>query len=130
MLAAAIALACTSAPPVPPRAACPAPGPRSAPRSVAAVSGDAQRGAASFARECARCHASAPERRAPGSPANAPRFDCAEWLATTSDAYLYDAINRGPGAYGHGGLAPLGEHLTPGAIADLVAYLRGMGDPP
>src|SRR5262245_8684141 len=121
--AAALALACASAPPAPPRAECPTPGPRSAPAPAFAIAGDAQRGAASFARRCGDCHASAPEQRAPGAPANAPRLDCAEWLAATSDEYLYDAINRGPGSFGHGDQPPLGEQLPPAEIADLVAYL-------
>lgn len=129
-LAAALAVACASSPAVAPRSECPAPGPRTAPRSVVAAPGDAQRGALAFTRRCAGCHASAPEQRAPDTPVNAPRLDCADWLAATSDAYLYDAINRGPGAYGHGGRAPLGEQLTPAEIADLVAYLRSMGERP
>jgi len=127
-LAAALALACASAPPVPPRAECPAPGPRAAPPSSLAGAGDAQRGAHSFAKSCAGCHDAAPGRRDPGAPANAPRLDCADWLAVTSDAYLYDAINRGPGRFGHGGMPPLGEHITPSEIADLVAYLRSLAE--
>jgi len=122
----ALACACASAPPALPRAECPAPGLRSAPPPAFAISGDAQRGAASFARRCAGCHAAAPEQRTPDTPANSPRLDCGEWLAATSDEYLYDAINRGPGAYGHGGLPPLGEQIRPAEIADLVAYLRSL----
>jgi mono/diheme cytochrome c family protein len=122
-LAAALAAACASAPAGLPRPECPAPGPRAAPESARAPAGDAQRGAILFERECAGCHASAAEQRAPDAPASAPRLDCSEWLAATSDAYLYDAINRGPGAWGHGELPPLGERLAPGQIADLVAYL-------
>jgi len=125
-LAALLVLACASAPPAPPRADCPAPGLRAEPRSVVATSGDAQRGERGFARGCAGCHAAAPEQREIDAPPNAPRLDCGEWLASISDAYLYDAINRGPGTYGHGGLAPLGERLTPGEISDLVAYLRSL----
>ena len=124
--AAALALACASAPSAPPRAECPAPGPRSAPPPAFAIAGDAQRGAASFARRCGDCHAAAPGQRTPGAPANAPRLDCAEWLAATSDEYLYDAINRGPGSFGHGDQPPLGEQLPPAEIADLVAYLRSL----
>jgi len=129
-LVAALVLACASAPPAPPRAECPAPGPRSAPLSARASAGDAQRGERSFARSCAGCHAAAPEQRDAGAPANAPRLDCAEWLAATSDEVLYDAINRGPGNYGHGGRPPLGEQLTPEQISDLVAYLRSLGQRP
>jgi mono/diheme cytochrome c family protein len=126
MAAAALALSCASVPALPPRAECPAPGARPAPRSAVAAPGDARRGAAAFARRCAGCHASAPEQREPDAAANAPRLDCADWLDATSDGYLYDAINRGPGQYGHGDRPPLGEQLPPGEIADLVAYLRDL----
>jgi mono/diheme cytochrome c family protein len=125
-LAALLGLACASAPPAPLRAECPAPGRRAEPRSAVTTAGDAQRGAHAFERGCAGCHASAPEQRELGAPPNAPRLDCGEWLASVSDASLYDAINRGPGTYGHGGLPPLGERLTPGEISDLVAYLRSL----
>jgi mono/diheme cytochrome c family protein len=124
-VAAALAIACASVPPVEPRAECPTPGPRAAPRSAVDTAGDAQRGADLFARECASCH-SATFERAPDAPASAPRLDCAEWLAATSDAYLYDAINRGPGTWSHGPLPPFGEQLTPRQISDLVAYLRSL----
>jgi mono/diheme cytochrome c family protein len=117
-------VACASAPPVAQRAECPARGPRTASESPMPAHADAQRGAQLFAHGCASCHASAVEQRAPTAPANAPRLDCGEWLAETSDAALYEAINRGPGGYGHGPLPPLGEQLTPSQIADLVAYLR------
>ena len=125
-LAAALALACASAPPPPPLPECPATGLRSAPVPAFAIAGDAPRGAVSFARRCADCHAAAPDQREPGAPTNAPRLDCAEWLAATSDGYLYEAINRGPGKFGHGGQPPLGEQIPPAEIADLVAYLRSL----
>jgi mono/diheme cytochrome c family protein len=129
-LAAALALACaSSAPRDQPRAECPAPGPREAPALGFAIEGDAGRGEFLFGRVCARCHASDVAQREPDAPANAPRLDCAPWLAATSDASLYDAINRGPGADGHAGLPPLGERLAPQQIADLVAYLRRGGTP-
>ena len=126
VLAAALALACASAPTAASRAVCPAPALRAAPPSAPVVAGDAKRGKRSFRLNCAGCHAAVARRRDPGAPANAPRLDCPEWLAQTSDAYLYDAINRGPGDYGHGNRAPLGEDLRPDEIADLVAYLRSL----
>jgi len=61
-----------------------------------------------------------------GTTSDAPRLDCDEWLAATSDEYLYDAINRGPGSFGHGGQPPLGEQIRPAEIADLVTYLRSL----
>jgi len=112
---------------VAPRAECPAPGPRVAPASAFPRAGDAKNGEFLFGRVCLGCHAGTAEQRAPGAPAHAPRLDCPDWLAVASDAYLYDAINRGPGSYGHGDLPPLGERLTPRQIADLVAYLRSLG---
>jgi ubiquinol-cytochrome c reductase cytochrome c subunit len=121
---ASLVVACASAPALERSIECPAPGPRTPQASADPALGDAQRGAELFASECAGCHASAAERRAADAPRNAPRLDCTDWLATASDAYLYDAIDRGPGAWGHGTLPPLGERLAPGEIADLVAYLR------
>lgn len=129
-LAMALALACASAPPAERRAECPAPGPRVAPESAVDTAGDAPRGALVFARVCAGCHSAVAEQREPDAPASAPRLDCAEWLAATSDAYLYDAINRGPGTWGHGPLPPLGERLAPGQISDLISYLRSLSKPP
>ena len=125
-LAALLGVACASAPGVERHTECPAPGPRNAEDRGFTGSGDPQRGARSFANACAGCHASSVAERAPDAPAHAPRLDCGGWLAETSDAALYDAINRGPGRYGHGPLPPLGEQLRPGEIADLVAYLRTM----
>lgn len=125
-IAAALVIACASGPPAEQPVACPAPGTRAAPESAPDTAGDAQRGASLFARECASCHAGAVEQRAPDAPVSAPRLDCAEWIAATSDAYLYDAINRGPGTWSHGPLPPLGERLTPAQISDLVAYLRSL----
>ncbi len=129
-LAIALAAACASAPPPPQPVECPAPAPRAAPELAFDLAGDAQRGATVFERECNRCHASEPAQRALGTPASTPRLDCADWIAATSDAYLYDAINRGPGAWGHGPVPPLGERLTPAQIADLVAYLRSLSPTP
>jgi mono/diheme cytochrome c family protein len=124
-LAAVLAVACASAPPEELRAECPAPGPRAAPRSAFAGAGDAKNGEFLFGAVCLHCHAGASPQRKPEA-GSAPRLDCPDWLAATSDAFLYDAINRGPGSYGHGPLPPLGERLTPAQIADLVAYLRSL----
>jgi hypothetical protein len=66
--------------------------------------------------------------RLPDAPADAPRLDCAEWIGSVDDAYLYDAINRGPGIDGHGEGPPLGERLAPMDVADLVAHLRSLAD--
>jgi mono/diheme cytochrome c family protein len=127
-LAVAFAVSCASAPPPERPAECPAPGPRAAPASALGAAGDPQRGAVVFESVCADCHSSRAEDRTPDAAAGAPRLDCPEWLAATSNAYLYDAINRGPGQWGHGELPPLGERLTSEQIADLVAYLRRLGE--
>src|SRR5206468_4601514 len=126
-LAAVLAVACASAPPEELRAECPAPGPRAAPRSAfaGAGAGDAKNGEFLFGAVCLHCHAGASPQRKPEA-GSAPRLDCPDWLAATSDGFLYDAINRGPGSYGHGPLPPLGARLTPAQIADLVAYLRSL----
>ena len=122
----ALAAACASAPPIAPDAACPAPGERFAAERRLGAPGDAERGERLFADSCQGCHAGEAPLRAPGAPANTPRLDCPAWLAEASDDYLYDAINRGPGRYGHAGEPPLGEQLTPTDVSDLVAYLRSL----
>jgi mono/diheme cytochrome c family protein len=121
-----LAAACASPPAVAPDAACPAPGPRIAPQGRLGTAGDAERGERLFADACQGCHADVAALRAPEAPANAPRLDCPAWLAEASDAYLYDAISRGPGRYGHADQPPMGLQLTPTDVSDLVAYLRSL----
>ena len=121
-----LAAACASPPQVASDATCPAPGPRFAAESRLAAAGDAERGARLFADRCQGCHADVSGLRVPEASPGAPRLDCPTWLAEASDGYLYDAINRGPGRYGHAGQPPLGEQLTPTDVSDLVAYLRSL----
>ena len=124
----ALACACAAAPAAVPRAACPLPGLRVAPgpEKPTAAPGDASSGAELFADVCEGCHGVDAASRAPDAPAEAPRLDCPEWLADASDAYLYDAIARGPGRYGHGDQPPLGLLLSPEQVSDLVAYVRSL----
>jgi len=122
----ALAASCASPPPADVAAPCPASGARTAEPVGFAVRGDAARGARLFLDRCEGCHASDPARRLPDAPADAARLDCAPWLAEVGPDYLYHAINRGPGLFGHGTEPPLGEQLAPMDVADLVAYLRSL----
>jgi len=125
-IGASIGLACASEPPAPEPSACPAVGPRSAASVAFPLEGDADRGARLFLDHCEGCHARTTAMRAPDAPPGAPRLDCGAWIASVDDAYLYHAINRGPGVDGHGDGPPLGERLVPMDVADLVAYLRSL----
>jgi mono/diheme cytochrome c family protein len=123
-----LATACAGAPPAVEMASCPAPGPRPAEPTPFAIEGDAVRGARLFLEHCQGCHATVVAMRLPDAPANAPRLDCEEWLAVADEAWLYRAINRGPGLFGHANRPPLGEHLAPMDVADLVAHLRSLAE--
>ena len=109
-------------------APCPPPGPRPSEPLSFAIEGDAARGGRLFLEHCQGCHASDVEHRAPEAPRHAPRLDCPAWLTVVDANYLYHAINRGPGLFGHADAPPLGEHLTPMDVADLVAHLRWIGE--
>ena len=123
------AVGCAASPAPPPALRCPLPGARPAPQeAVVAPAGDPARGERLFRAECEGCHAGTASLRREAS-GEAPRLDCPSWLAGVSDAYLYYAINRGPGRYGHGDAPPLGERLAPKDVADLGAYLRRLASP-
>lgn len=119
-------VACAASPPGPQRAPCPPPGPRPAEALPFAIDGDAARGGRLFLEHCQGCHASDVALRAPETPPHTPRLDCPAWLAIADEHYLYRAINRGPGLFGHAGAPPLGEKLAPMDTADLVAHLRSL----
>jgi mono/diheme cytochrome c family protein len=89
--------------------------------------GEAQRGAATFAKYCEKCHGKRGE--GPEAPALAnPAF-----LASATDGYLTATILRGRGAtkMPHFGVAEA-EHprLTPDEVIDLVAFVRSWAPGP
>ena len=87
--------------------------------------GDAESGAALFARECTRCHAPDVAARDSRFFADYPRLDCDDYLAGVSDRYLATAIADGGVAIGRDELMkPFAPLLSEQEIADLVAYLR------
>lgn len=89
-------------------------GPRAIPLSKRAVSGDAARGGALFARDCQECHGSARE------PGKAPQLHNPELLAAASPAFLRHAIVKGRPPTR---MPALEKRLTPQEIDDVVAYL-------
>ena len=55
-----------------------------------------------------------------------PRLDCADWLASVSDAYLATVILRGGEPFGlETVMKPFEEELSPQQVADAVAFVRG-----
>jgi mono/diheme cytochrome c family protein len=89
-------------------------------------SGDAKRGAAGFARSCARCHG----ERAAGK--TAPALANPACLAAASDGYLTATILRGRGRTQmprFGAVAADHPRLSPDEVVDLVAFLRSLARP-
>ncbi len=125
---AALALSCASGPSSGP-APCPPAGPSQRPEQLifppGLVDGDAARGEALFAAQCARCHSHDVSDRGSRLFRAYPRLDCADWLAGVSDAYLFRIISEGGEAMGKQALMkPFSDQLSGQEISDLVAYLR------
>ena len=90
-----------------------------------APSGRAEAGAATFQRECTRCHSVNLAERDSRLFRDYPRLDCADYLAVVTDRYLFTAIAEGGPAIGRDkAMKPFAEKLAEQEIADLVAYLR------
>ena len=87
--------------------------------------GDASQGAQLFAASCAKCHAQLVSERSSRLFRGYPRLDCDAYLDRASDAYLWKAIASGGSSVGlDEAMKPFDSQLTPGQIADLIAYLR------
>jgi len=129
-LTAALLLACASGPASGPGRCPPAGVAHSAPAATPTglVGGDGGRGAALFAAECARCHSHDVSERGSRLFRGYPRLDCAEWLATVDDGYLFRIIAEGGEALGRDPLMkPFAEQLSHQEISDLVAFVRASG---
>jgi cytochrome c553 len=86
--------------------------------------GDPDRGAALFARECAKCHSRALAGRSSRFFRAYPRLDC---LARASDAYLVRAVGDGGPAVGRDdAMKPFREPLGDAGLADVIAHLRSL----
>jgi cytochrome c oxidase cbb3-type subunit 3 len=93
----------------------------------APAKGDPTRGAASFAKNCARCHGAA------GEGGTGPALAGHAFLSSASDGYLVATILRGRGATAmprFGAAGPDHGKLSPDEVADLVAHLRALDRPP
>jgi mono/diheme cytochrome c family protein len=89
------------------------------------VDGNASRGEALFAAECARCHSHDVADRGSRLFRGYPRLDCGDWLAGASDVYLFRIISEGGEAMGKQALMkPFSDRLSGQEISNLVAYLR------
>lgn len=89
----------------------------SVPLSKAPLSGNAAAGAALYAANCAICHG------ADGWGEQAPRLAGATFQATASDAFIAHTIR-----HGRAGTRMLAFPLTDSELADLVAFIRTLGE--
>lgn len=85
-----------------------------------APSGDAARGAATYERECQRCHGR------PGEPGRAPQLYNPELLAAASPAFLRHAILKGRPPTRMPGFA---KQLGEAGVSDVVTYLMSLRGP-
>jgi mono/diheme cytochrome c family protein len=87
--------------------------------------GDPERGAALFARECAKCHSRKLVERSSRLFLGYPRLDCPAYLDLAGDAYLLRAIGEGGPAVGRDeAMKPFRELLGEPGLADVIAHLR------
>lgn len=90
--------------------------------------GSAARGAELFARECAKCHSRLVSARGSRLFRGYPRLDCPKFVASVTDGYLHTVIAHGGPAVGlDAAMKPFAEKLGTGAVADLVGFLRSLG---
>jgi mono/diheme cytochrome c family protein len=130
-LALAWALAgCATAPDPDAIASCPTapdPGVLAALPELGAAGGDPERGAALFARECAKCHSRKLVGRSSRLFHGYPRLDCRDYLAQASDAYLLTVVGEGGAAVGRDeAMKPFREQLGGSGLADVIAHLRSL----
>ena len=94
--------------------------------SEAPLAGDAQRGAALYAQQCAVCHGEQGQGldTSPAAPQGAPSLNNPVFLETASDGFIRYAIAKGR----RGTAMPAFEGtLTQQQIDDLVAFIRSLG---
>jgi mono/diheme cytochrome c family protein len=139
-----LALGCGAAddaPPAPPAAESaptptPAPDPTPAPRAepVAPDEGDATLGAVVYAQQCATCHGATGDGDGPASTALDPkpvRHSDGAYMNALDDAHLVTVIREGGPAVGKSPLmAGLGAVLDDADIANVIAFVRSLADPP
>jgi mono/diheme cytochrome c family protein len=119
---------CATAPDPDAIASCPTepdPGALTALADVQTTRGDPARGAALFARECAKCHSRHLVGRGSRLFHGYPRLDCRDYLERASDAYLLAVVGEGGPAVGRDeAMKPFRELLGDRGLADVIAHLR------
>lgn len=98
------------------------------------AAGDAARGAAVYGESCATCHGPTGDGDGPLSATLDPkpaRHSDGAYMNALSDEHLVRVIRDGGPAVGKSALmAPWGGLLSDAQIADVVAFLRSIADPP
>jgi len=117
--------------PAPPVDEAPAPAP---PREVDFSGGDAARGEAVYLANCASCHGPRGEGDGPVAATLDPRpanHADGTRMNALSDDYLAGVILHGGPSVGKSPMmAPFAGVLDEGQVADVVAYIRTLADPP
>ena len=106
----------------------PAPAPTPAPPE-GDLRGDAAAGARLYQQFCSLCHGPGGKGDGPAAPKDPPPADHtdAEYMATLTDADLYQVIAHGGASVGKSALmAPWGGVLNDEQIRDLIAHLRSL----
>ena len=96
--------------------------------------GDARLGAVVYAQNCASCHGETGGGDGPASIALDPRparHDDGSYMNGLDDAYLARVIRDGGTAVGKSPLmAGFGASLSDADVANLIAFIRSLADPP
>jgi len=96
--------------------------------------GDARLGAAVYAQNCASCHGETGAGDGPASIALDPRparHNDGSYMNGLDDAYLARVIRDGGPAVGKSPLmAGFGASLSDADVANLIAFIRSLADPP
>ena len=117
-----------------PEPAATAPAAAAADSATGSTAGDAEAGAEIYATNCATCHGSEGGGDGPLSAALDPRpaaHDDGSYMNGLSDEYLAQVIREGGAAVGKSALmAPWRGMLSDQDIADVIAFIRTLADPP
>lgn len=122
-------------PPAPaPTPAPPEPEPEPEPEPVALAPGNAALGAEVYAQNCTTCHGARGDGDGPLSETLDPkpaRHSDGAYMNTLDDAYLAAVIREGGAAVGKSALmAPWSATLDDQDIANVIAFIRSLADPP
>ncbi len=96
-----------------------------------AQGGNAEKGKAIFAQNCASCHGPTGKGDAPAAAALNPKpkdLTGKAYMAGLKDQYLFDLVKKGGAAVGKSPLIPpFGSKLKDEDIRDVIAFIRSLG---